>query len=325
MKRLIFIISTFVAIALIIFACNDKSKEPGATTLSKDDSLKQQLERGKYLANSVVNCADCHSKLDTSKFSAPVVPGTEGGGGLALHEILPADIPGKMWVPNITPYALKDWTDDEIARAITAGVNKKGDTLFPLMPYHGLSRMAKEDVEAVVAYLRSLKPIVASFPARELFIPAAAFGPLPDVDYKKNTRPDTADKVMYGEYLVTIGHCTDCHTPVTKEKMPMMDKFLSGGQHFKLPTFEVTVSNITPDSVTGLGTWTEAMFLAKFRTNSTPEMLASKPGKANTLMPWSFYGTMSDSDLKAIYAYLRTVPPIKNKVEKWPTAAVASR
>jgi mono/diheme cytochrome c family protein len=325
MKKLIFISSIFVAIALIIFACNNQSKEPGATTLSKDDSLKQQLERGKYLANSVVNCIDCHSKLDTSKFSAPVVPGTEGGGGLALHEILPTDIPGKMWVPNITPYALKGWTDDEIARAITKGVNMKGDTLFPLMPYHGLSRMAKEDVEAVVAYLRSLKPIEASFPARELFIPAEAFGPLPDVDYKNNTRPDTADKVKYGEYLVTIGHCTDCHTPVTKEKMPMMDKFLSGGQHFKLPTFEVTVANITPDSATGLGSWTEAMFLAKFRTNSTPEMLASKPGKANTLMPWSFYGTMSDGDLKAIYAYLRTVPPIKNKVEKWPTGAIASK
>ena len=324
MRKLIFISSIFAVVALIIFACDNEAKEP-TTAISKDDSLKQQLEHGKYLANSVVNCVDCHSQLDTSKFSGPVVPGTEGGGGLALHEILPTDIPGKMWVPNITPYALKDWTDDEIARAITKGVNVKGDTLFPLMPYHGLSRMAKEDVEAVVAYLRSLKPIEASFPARELFIPAAAFGPLPDVDYKKNTRPDTADRVKYGEYLVTIAHCTDCHTPVTKEKMPMMDKFLSGGQQFKLPTFEVTTSNITPDSATGIGSWTEAMFLAKFRTNSTPEMLATKPGKANTIMPWSFYGTMKDHDLKAIYAYLRTVKPIKNKLEKWPTAAIASK
>ena len=230
-----------------------------------------------------------------------------------------------MWVPNITPHALKDWSDDEIARAITKGVNKKGETLFPLMPYHGLSRMAKEDVEAVIAYLRTLKPIENSIPARELFIPAAAFGPLPAVDYKNNTRPDTSDKVKYGEYLITIAHCTDCHTPMTKENMPMMDKFLSGGQHFKLPTFEVTVANITPDSATGIGTWTEEMFLAKFRTNSSPAMLASKPGKFNTLMPWSFYGTMKDSDLKAIYAYLRTVPPQKNKIEKWQGMPTASK
>jgi mono/diheme cytochrome c family protein len=326
MRKTIAILSSLAITAVMIIACNNNaSNEPTSTTVSAEDSAKAVIARGDYLVHSVVNCVDCHSTLDTSKFSAPVVPGSEGGGGLALHEILPADIPGKMWVPNITPHALKDWTDDEIARAIVRGVNKKGDTLFPLMPYHGLSRMAKEDVEAVIAYLRTLKPIENSFPARELFIPAAAFGPLPDVDYKKNTKPDTSDKLKYGEYLTTIAHCTDCHTPMSKEKMPMMDKFMAGGQQFKLPAFEVTVSNITPDSATGIGTWTEEMFLAKFRTNSTPAMLASKPGKFNTLMPWSFYGAMTDNDLKAIYAYLRTIPPVKNKIVKWQGMPVASK
>jgi mono/diheme cytochrome c family protein len=325
MRKSIFVCAILTVVAFVIFACNNSSNEATAEVRSKEDSLKLQLEHGKYLVYSVVNCVDCHSQLDTSKFSAPVLPGTEGGGGLAIHEILPSDVPGKLVIPNITPHTLKDWTDDEIARAITRGINKKGDTLFPLMPYHGLSRMAKEDVEAVIAYLRTLKPIENSLPAKELFIPAAAFGPLPDGDYKKNTRPDTTDKVKYGEYLVAIAHCTDCHTPVTKEKVPIMDMYLSGGQHFKLPTWEVTVANITPDSATGIGSWTQEMFLAKFRTNSTPEMLASKPGKFNTLMPWSFYGTMKDGDLKAIYAYLRTVPPIKNKVEKWPGMAIASK
>jgi hypothetical protein len=59
------------------------------------------------------------------------------------------------------------------------------------------------------------------------------------------------------------------------------------------------------------------MFLAKFRTNSSPAMLATTPGKFNTIMPWSFFGTMKDGDLKAIYAYLRTVPPLSNTVVKW--------
>jgi mono/diheme cytochrome c family protein len=296
-------------------ACNNESSTP---TLTKEDSLKLQLEHGKYLVHSVVNCVDCHSQFDMNKFSLPVLPGTEGGGGLALHEIFPAETPGKIWIPNITPFALKDWSDDDIARAMTRGTNKKGDTLLPMMPYHGLSRMAKEDVEAVIAYIRTLKPIEKTYPARELFIPASAFGPLPDVDYKMNKRPDTADKLKYGEYLVTIAHCTDCHTPMTKEGAPDMSNFLSGGQRFKAPTFDVTVANITPDSATGLGTWTEDMFLAKFRTNSTPEMLATTPGKSNTIMPWSFYGTMKDHDLKSIYAYLRTVKPISNKIVKWP-------
>jgi len=108
---------------------------------------------------------------------------------------------------------------------MTRGINKKGDTLFPMMPYHGLSRMAKEDVEAVIAYIRKLKPIENNIPARQLFVPAAVFGPLPDNDYKQNTLPDSSDRVKYGEYLVSIAHCTDCHTPLTKEQLPEMSKY----------------------------------------------------------------------------------------------------
>jgi hypothetical protein len=100
--------------------------------------------------------------------------------------------------------------------------------------------------------------------------------------------------------------------------MDDMSKYLAGGFVFELPTFTVTVPNITPDSATGIGSWTEAMFLAKFRTNSTPEILKTEPGKFNTIMPWSFYGTMKEHDLKSIYAYLKTIKPISNKIEKWP-------
>jgi len=299
-----------VLIAGFVSACNNNTP-----AISKTDSLQQQLDRGNYLVHSVVNCVDCHSQLDLNKFSLPVVPGTEGGGGMAVHELV--EIPGKIYIPNITPAALKDWSDDEIARAMTRGINKRGDTLFPMMPYHGLSRMAKEDVEAVIAYIRKLEPIENKIPARQLFVPAAVFGPLPDNDYKNNARPDSNDKVKYGGYLVTIAHCTDCHTPLTKEQMPDMSKYLSGGQHFKTPAFAVTVANITPDSATGIGSWTEEMFLTKFRTNATKEVLATNPGKFNTFMPWSFFGTMRDHDLKSIYAYLKTIKPVSNKIVKW--------
>ena len=301
-----------IVIAGFISACNNNNN---TSALTKEDSLQLKLERGNYLVHSVVNCVNCHSLVDLNKFSLPVVAGTEGGGGLAVHEFL--EIPGKIYIPNITPAALKDWSDDEIARAMTRGINKKGDTLFPMMPYHGLSRMTKEDVDAVIAYIRTLKPIENKFPARQLFIPAAAFGPLPDNDYKNNPRPDSNDKVKYGEYLVAIAHCNDCHTPLTKEQLPDMSKYLSGGQHFKLPAFAVTVANITPDSATGIGSWTEEMFIAKFRTNASKENLATTPGKFNTLMPWSFFGTMRDHDLKSIYAYLKTIKPISNKIVKW--------
>ncbi len=133
-----------------------------------------------------------------------------------------------------------------------------------------------------------------------------------------NKRPDSTDKIKYGEYLVMIAHCTDCHTPFTPEGMPDMNKFLAGGQIFKTPAFEVTSANIRSDSVTGIGSWTEDMFLAKFRTNSDSATLNMNPGKMNTIMPWSFYGKMKENDLKAVYAYLKSLEPVKNTIIKWP-------
>jgi hypothetical protein len=99
--------------------------------------------------------------------------------------------------------------------------------------------------------------------------------------------------------------------------MPIPGMMFAGGNTESLIPFQVTSANITADSATGIGEWSELMFIAKFRTNAATENLQSKPGKFNTIMPWSFYGTMTDSDLKAIYAYLRTVPHVRNAVEKW--------
>lgn len=316
MKKYAFFYSLLCLSTITIFisSCGEQAKQ--AAYAAREDSLKAQLERGRYLAYSVVNCVDCHSQLDFEKFSLPLVPGTEGAGGMALHEAFKG-FPGKLYIPNITPAALGDWTDAEIARAVTRGINKKGDTLFPMMPFHYLNAIAEEDLNAVIAFIRTLKPIEKIHPAKEMFIPMAVFGPLPENNYKNNVKPDTADKVKYGEYLVTIAHCGECHHTKSPEGMPIPGMMFAGGNTESLIPFQVTSANITADSATGIGEWSELMFIAKFRTNAATENLQSKPGKFNTIMPWSFYGTMTDSDLKAIYAYLRTVPHVRNAVEKW--------
>jgi hypothetical protein len=309
--------STVMLAALVITtACLNACKNnSGPAVLSKEDSLKQQLDRGNYLVNSVVHCLHCHSQADFEKFSLPPKPGTEGGGGIAIHE-LDSTFPGRIVIPNITPNGLKDWTDQEIARAVTKGIRKNGDTLLPTMPYDVFSKMTGYDVDAVIAYIRTLKPIETNYPKRELFIPASMFGPLPANDYTTNIKPDTADKIKYGGYLVSIAGCKSCHTPV--EGMPNAGKLFAGGNEDKFPTFTVRAANITPDTATGIGGWTEAMFIAKFRNNSTPENLSRNAGKQNTAMAWSFFGTMRDSDLKSIYAYLRSLSPVDNPVVKWP-------
>jgi len=312
------VISLVAISAVYISSCKSKDTKP---VLSTEDSLKQVVARGEYLAHYVAVCIDCHSKRDFAKFSMPPLKGTEGIG--ASFPFGQAEgIPGEIWAPNITPARLKDWTDDEIARAVASGVNKAGDTLFPIMPYHNFNKMAKEDLYAIIAYLRTLPASDSTVPPRRIDIPMSMLGPLPVFAPENNVKPDPADKAKYGEYLATMASCGFCHTPMKEGSMEMdFEKAYAGGFVFKTPMFTVGVANITPDSATGIGTWTEEAFVAKFRNNSSDEMMSKDPGPQNSVMPWAMYGKMTDEDLKAIYAFLRTLKPVTNKVEKYPALA----
>jgi hypothetical protein len=242
-------------------------------------------------------------------------------GGFVLDQKL-AGVPGTVYARNITPdpeTGIGTWTDDEILRAITQGISKNGDTLFPIMPYVHFNRMAKEDLLSIVAYIRTLKPIKNKVPARQLFIPISMAYPAqalqPSVD--ANIRPPESDIVKYGEYLTNAGACADCHTPMVKGQYDFSKSF-AGGFTFDAGVFKVNSANITPDSASGLGAWTEERFLNKFIPYRSEKGYNYDPGKLNTIMPLTEYAGMKDDDLQAIYAYLRTLKPISNKVEKYP-------
>src|SRR5690606_18891685 len=119
-------------------------------------------ERGKYLANSVALCVDCHSTRDWSRFAGPMLPDSIGGGGEVFDQQL--GFPGRWYAANITPYALGDWTDGEVYHAITTGVNKKGKALFPIMGYHRFGKMDEEDIKSIVAYIRTFAPVERIIP-----------------------------------------------------------------------------------------------------------------------------------------------------------------
>lgn len=321
MRKLIVLSTILFALTTIIYltACNNNSS-PEPETNSQDDSLKKVIARGEYLANNVTGCMDCHSKRDFSKYSGPIVPGSEGGGGLVFDQKF--GLPGVLYGKNITPdneTGIGAWTDAEIIRALTQGISKNGDTLFPLMPYPHFNRMAKDDMMSIIAYLRTLKPIKNQVPARNLMVPIAAVYPgkflQPSID--GNTRPAETDVVKYGEYLATMGDCGTCHSPLTPQG-PDMSRMYAGGYTFDLGSNKVASANITPDSATGIGNWTEERFLNKFTTYRDEKEINRDPGNQNTIMPLSLQAHMTDSDLKAIYAYLRTVRPISNQVEKFP-------
>lgn len=132
-----------------------------------------------------------------------------------------------------------------------------------------------------------------------------------------NIRPHESDQVKYGAYLVSMAGCTDCHTPYVKGQ-PDFSREFAGGNTFTVGTFKVTAANITPDSTTGIGAWDVEGFMNKFIVCREEKGYNYNPGKTNTVMPIVDYAGMKDDDLKAIYAYLRTVKPVKNSVVKYP-------
>lgn len=292
----------------------------------KIELTPERLERGKYLVNHVSVCIDCHSERDWTKYSGPVKPGTEGKGGDRIDESM--GLPGVVYTRNITPYALGSWTDGEIIRAITSGVNKDGDALFPIMPYNFLNNLSEEDLYSIVAYLRTLKPIENNIPDKELNFPLNFIEKtLPLKTYEPKESVKKSDTFNYGKYLVTIAMCSECHTPAVEGKPDMLRQF-AGGNEFKFPSGILRPANITPDEETGIGSWTKEEFIAKFKFYNSEEAknIPVAKDEFNTIMPWTLYAGMTEEDLGAIYDYLRTIAPVKNKVTKWtPNKEIAQK
>ncbi len=289
----------------------------GEAPVLKVELTPDRIERGKYLANSVSVCMDCHSARDWGKFAGPMIAGTLGSGGELFAEEF--GFPGRYVSKNITPYGLGKWTDGEIFRAITSGVSRDGSPLFPVMPHPRYGEMDKEDIYALIAYLRSIPLIVKEIePSRSNFpmnfiihtIPKPAnFQPM----------PSKSDQVNYGKYLFNAASCNECHTK-TDKGAPIAGMESAGGFEFPLPTGGVAVSaNITLDNETGIGRWTEEQFLKRFKTyaDSAYTPMEIKNGEFNSVMPWMMYATMKEEDLSAIYAYLKTIKPVKNQIVRF--------
>lgn len=319
MKKLFKILGILLIIVLLFAAGGFIYLQAAFPKVSAAPELKieptpERLERGKYLANSFAFCIDCHSTRDVTKFSMPVVPGTEGKGGDDYGE-------GAGFVPasNITSdkeTGLGNWTDGEIFRAITSGVDKDGKFLAPMMPYALFSKMDKEDLYSIIAYIRTLPPVKHSVPEKNLKFPVnLIFRTIPADVTEFGKRPDGLDKIKQGEYL-GLG-CKFCHSPSEKgEILPGME--FAGGMEFPLPDGTILrSSNITPDKETGIGNLTRELFIAKFKSCLDEKTLDPKTRGFNTVMAWNFIAkTSTDDDLNAIYDYLMAQKPVNNKVEK---------
>jgi cytochrome c553 len=323
MKKILITIAVVMVIFFGVFLIyfNIAYPKVGKAPDIKVNMNPENIERGKYLANNVAVCIDCHSDRDWTKYSGPLKPGTEGRGGELMGKEM--GLPANFYVKNITPSALKNWTDGEIYRSVTSGISKDGTALFPIMPYLNYGKLSKEDIFAIIAYIRTLKPIENSVPKSEPSFPMSMIIKTIPSEAQHQLVPDKSNRVQYGKYLVAAASCGDCHTQ-SKKGTAVEGMEFAGGMEFGIPSGTIRSANITPDKQTGIGTWNEEFFIEFFRAktpNSNPDENVKK-GDFNTIMPWTMYSGMDDDDLIAIFTYLKTLKPVINKVKLFDKAGV---
>ncbi|PYV70362.1 MAG: hypothetical protein DMG96_31445 [Acidobacteria bacterium] len=271
-------------------------------------STPARLERGKYIATSM-GCFYCHSPHDWSKRDHPIPNGMEGSG----QQLPYTDLPGRIIAPNITPdkdSGAGNWSDDALARAIREGIGHDDRTMFPIMPYQHYRTMSDEDLASVVVYLRSLPAVRNPLPQTEIIFPVKYFmrnAPKPITS--PVPQPDLSDPVKRGAFLVNLVGCADCHTPVDNHHNPIAGMDFGGGQILAVPWGNAASANITPDP-SGTPYYDEALFIKTMRTG-----VVGGVRELNSAMPWMVLRNMTDQDLGAIFAYLKTLKPVAHRVD----------
>jgi mono/diheme cytochrome c family protein len=277
-----------------------------AVTSRTFEPSEVRLARGEYLVEGVAHCFQCHSDHDMSKFDVPIKDGMKGAGWIMDK----SEGLGTVVAPNITPdkeTGIGNWTDDEIARAIREGVSRDGHALFPIMPYENFREMSDEDLASVVVYLRTIPAVRNVLPRTSLDFPLSRI---------VNTMPQPVEGAVpepaaesRGAYLVKMAECQSCHSAAV-QGAPVPGLTFAGGFEFKPVGWQgppVFSANITPDA-SGIAHYDEALFDQVLRTGRLPGRQLSG------IMPYAHLSRLSPDDMKAIFAFIKSQPPVQHRV-----------
>jgi mono/diheme cytochrome c family protein len=254
------------------------------------------VERGSYLVNTIMTCGNCHSP----KGPNGDIPGKNFSGGLRFNAP-----PFDVTAPNITPdkeTGIGSWSDADIKKLLLTGIAPNGVPIAVAMPTGFYGILLPSDLDAIIAYLHTIPPVKNKVPdpiykmevKRQIF--PGAEKPIDPADLK--------DKIKRGHYLATIGHCMECHTPLVKGTQDFANSLGKGGREFPGP-WGVSISrNITSSKTKGLGDWTDAEV-----KRAITQGIDKDGKKLNGPMGFPYYSHMTDADLDAVIAWVRTVPP----------------
>jgi mono/diheme cytochrome c family protein len=285
--------------------------------------MPERIERGRYLAVEVLQCVDCHSERDWTRYGGPPIEPLGAGRKCIDRATQTAGVnvgqeffPGIICIRNITPHretGIGDWTDGELIRAIREGVDRDGGWLFPIMPYFIYRNLSDRDVEAVVAYMRSREPVASVRPQKKVDFPLNyIFRLWPQPLDGPVAAPEPTDRIAYGEYLAIVARCRFCHSPRDARSLENFPgREYSGGMPFLLGPRVMYPMNLTPHP-DGLGKWTKQDFIDIFRLYGQAREVRPEQ---NTLMNWSAFARMTDADLGALYDFFMSLEPVPTQRE----------
>jgi len=289
-------------IVVYFFVLHPKSRAAPSVTAPNTPAA---IARGEYLSKYVAGCVICHSPMDMT------IPGDQWDEKtIFAGRVFPTDgtFPGTLVGPNITQAALSGWTDGEIMRAIREGVDREGNTLFPMMPYGRFNKLSDEDTLAIIAYMRSVPAQSKLIGKTTVDFPVSMFVRLAPKPLDKAPPPLPTDPLARGKVLLEVMSCIDCHTPMEKGQI-IESKLFSGGNKFADKSLgTIYSSNITPDAATGIGAYSDEDLMRVFKEGK------GKDGRTLWVMPWRAYRGATDEDLRAVIAALRALRPISNSV-----------
>jgi mono/diheme cytochrome c family protein len=267
----------------------------GVALVGTASAQSDLVKRGDYLVNTIMTCGNCH----TPKGPPAVIAGKDFSGGLSWDEP-----PFKVTAPNITQdkdTGIGGWSDADIKKLLRTGQRPNGVQIAEVMPTAFYGIITDNDMNAIVAYLRTLKPVAnkVADPIYKMQIPHHSFAGAE----KPYTEAMLSDKVKKGFYLATIGHCMECHTPMGPRGREFADKLGIGGFEFPGPWGKSVSRNITPSKSKGIGAWTDAQIKTVITTGVDKDGNHLKPP-----MGFGYYAHMTDSDLNDLIAWLHTVP-----------------
>ncbi|HBK06053.1 MAG TPA: phosphomannomutase [Acetobacteraceae bacterium] len=267
----------------------------GAATLSIGVARAETpAERGAYLVGTIMTCNNCHTPMGPS---GPQFDKALSGG-------LTFDVPPfNVTAPNITQdkeTGIGNWTDAEIKQTLRSGIRPNGAKLAGVMPSGFYGAITEPDMDAIVAYLRTVKPISNKVPAPVYRVPVE----LEMFPGAEKPIANDGSKEQRGRYLATIGHCMECHTPMEKGMHAYSTSLGAGGQDFPGPWGTSVARNITSSKEKGLGEWTDAEI-----KRAITQGISRNGTKLFPPMGYPYYARMTAADLDALVAWLRTVPP----------------